>query len=506
MLITELHWSLQSSYPILAALQLLPIVAAILLLALRESRHRFTIASIAAITELLLAIDLFRHFDRTSSAMQFAEQLTLLGPLSYHVAADGITVLFMLLTALLTLMVVIYSRVIPIEEPSRLLAAVFGVAASLMAMFATVDMLWFLFSSMIELILVGYLLYRWATSLERDLALARYLQFMGTSVVLMLIGVLMLGWNYADVTGSGWSFDLPLLLTVPIPESIQSVLFFLLFYGLAIRTPLFPLHGWLPVVAEHGTVAVAPVFLLGLKVGIYGMLRYVFPLLPDAVLQWHYYVVGFAVVGIFYAATLALMQINLRRLLAFAVVSHTSVLVIGLFSLNHTAFQGSIMLSINFGLAGAGLIFMTGIVFWRTRTMLLDQIGGLFDRLPFIAIAFLVAGLSLVGMPGTPGFDAAHLMLEAAIERFGALVTVAAAVGNVVAAGFLLWSFQRAFLSPKPEAMIKKKTEVATAAPLELLLAGMIVTTLLTVGFYSEPWLELIERSLEGLSRLYGHH
>jgi NADH-quinone oxidoreductase subunit M len=195
---------------------------------------------------------------------------------------------------------------------------------------------------------------------------------------------------------------------------------------------------------------------------------------------------------------LAVLQVNLRRLLAFAVVSHTSVLVIGLFSLGNAGFQGSMMLSVNFGLAIAGLVFMTGLVYHRTQTTLLSRLGGLFDRLPLIGIAFLVAGLSIVGMPGTPGFDAAHLVLEDAMHNFGALVTTAAALGNVVAAGFLLWAFQRAFLAASDGK--RPHLEVARASFLERLLAAMVILLLLGVGFYSEPWLELIEQPAQALS------
>ncbi|MCP3849330.1 MAG: NADH-quinone oxidoreductase subunit L, partial [Gammaproteobacteria bacterium] len=281
------------------------------------------------------------------------------------------------------------------------------------------------------------------------------------------------------------------------------IIFFLLFYGLAVRIPLFPLHGWLPLVAEHGTVAIAPIFLLGLKVGIYALIRFVFPLLPDAVIQWHEFIVTFAVAGVFYAAIMAMMQVNLRRLLSFAVVSHTSVLLIGLFSLNQIAFEGAILLSVNFGLATSGLLFMTGFVFWRTNTMLLKKLGGLFDHIPFIGIAFLISGLSLVGMPGTPGFDAAHLIMEASIHRFGALVTIATALGNVVAAGFLLWAFQRAFLSPKVGTWNQKA--IKPASLYEKILAAMIILTLVITGFYTEPWLGLVENSMHGLGELYSH-
>jgi NADH-quinone oxidoreductase subunit M len=286
-----------------------------------------------------------------------------------------------------------------------------------------------------------------------------------------------------------------------VAPALSSLTFFLLFYGLAIRTPLFPLHGWLPMVAEHGNVAVGPVFLLGLKVGIYGLVRFVFPLLPEAVDRWNVYVVAFAAAGIFYAALLALMQTNLRRLLAYAVVSHTSVLVIGLFSLGTAAFQGAVMLSANFGLAIAGLLFMTGCVYSRMRTTQLDKLGGLFDRLPMIGIAFFIAGLSIVGMPGTPGFDAVHLMLEAAIDRFGALVTIAAALGNVAAAAFLLWAFQRAFLAP---ASAEATAKIPPATWPERVIAGVVILVLLGAGFYSEPWLEVTDAPLSALGARFG--
>ena len=245
----------------------------------------------------------------------------------------------------------------------------------------------------------------------------------------------------------------------------------------------------------------AQVFLLVLKVGIYGLVRFVFPLLPETVDRWSPYVVAFATAGIFYAALLALMQTYLRRLLAYAVVSHTSVLIIGLFSLGTAAFQGAVMLSANFGLAIAGLLFMTGCVYGRTRTTALEKLGGLFDRLPLIGIAFFMAGLSIVGMPGTPGFDAAHLVLEAAIGRFGALVTIAAALGNVAAAAFLLWAFQRAFLAPRVE---QRPQTIAPASATERLIAGALILVLLGAGFYSEPWLELVDAPLEALSGRFG--
>jgi NADH-quinone oxidoreductase subunit M len=474
----------------------------VLMLTLSHGRHLVALGITAAVLELALSIELYRRYDPSQSSFQFAEWRHFAGPFGYHAGADGMTVLFILLTALITLLVVIYAAVRILKPTHLFLATVFAIEATLVSMFASLDLMWFALLSVAQLGLVGYLLWRWATSPHKDMALTRFYQFMGMGLALLLVGTLLLGWSYADATGGRWSFDLLDLAKLPVSRGFESAIFFLLFYGMAIRTPLFPFHGWLPVVAEHGNIAVAPALLLGLKVGIYGMLRFIFPVMPGAVRAWHELVVAFAVVGIFYAAVMAMMQENMRRLLAFAVVSHTGLVVIGMFSLSRQAFEGSVMLAVTFGLAISSLVFTTGLIYRRTRTTLLPKLGGLFDQIPLIGIAFLVASLTIVGMPGTPGFDAAHLVLEAAIERFGALLTIAAALGNVVAAGFLLWAFQRAFLTPRREASSARPIEPVT--PAEYLLEGSILVVLLGAGFYAEPWLTLIENPLEGLSDLYG--
>jgi NADH-quinone oxidoreductase subunit M len=488
-------------FPVLALLQLLPLAVALLLWLVRRDAVAMALAVPTALTELGIAIYLYGALDGVATAPQLTERWTPLPPLNYHAAVDGLSLLFILLTALLTLLLVAYGPARRLDPLPRLLAVVLAIEGTLMSLLTTLDLLWFLLASGMELWLAGYLLWEWATSPAKDLALRRFYQFMGIGIALLLLGTLMLGWDYAAAHDGTWSFDLTDLAQVKVDPATRSLVFFLLFYGMAVRTPLFPLHGWLPQVAEHGNVAVAPVLLLGVKVGIYGLLRFVFPLLPETALQWHGYVAAFATAGIFYSALLALVQQNLRRLLAFAVVSHTSVLVIGLFSLGHAAFQGSVMLSVDFGLAISGLFLLTGLVFQRTHTTSLDRLGGLFDRLPLIGIAFIVAGLSIVGMPGTPGFDAAHLMLEAAIGRFGALVTIAAALGNVAAAAFLLWAFQRAFLAPRSAAM---PPDIPPADWHEQAIAVVLILVLLGAGFYSEPWMALVDRPLGEISAHFG--
>ena len=490
----ELSWIGSAPYPLLATLQLLPLLGAVLLAWRGERRGGVLFARMVALLELLLIIDLYRRL-APSATMQFSERVNLWGPFSYHVAADGLTVLFLLLAGLIVFLLTIYSLARNLDQPSHLLAVILAIEAVLVSLLVTLNLMWFTLASIIEIALVGYLLWHWATSPERDQMMARFYQFHASGLLLLLAGTLMAGWAYHDAAGGRWSFDLLDLASTPVTGTIGTVTFFLLFYALAIRTPLFPLHGWLPISAQHGNVAVAPALMLGVKIGIYGMLRYVLPIVPEAVTQWHQAVVAFAVTGVFYAAFLAFLQTNLRRLMAFSVVSHTSLVVIGLFTLHAHGFQGAALLAINFGLAATVMLFMVGFVYRRTGTASLHALGGLFDRIPFIGITFFVGGLAIVGMPGTPGFDAAHLVFEAAILRFGALPTVAAALGNVAAAGFLLWAFQRAFLAPRQVT----GPAIEPVLAMEYLVAATVIAVLLATGFYLEPWLELIDAPLQAL-------
>lgn len=496
---TELPWT-AAGWPLLAALQLLPLLGAAAVFALGERKLAVWTGRAVALAELWLAVLVYRSVDAASPMLQLAERLD---ALRYHVAADGVTALFVLLAALIVVLMTLYELVRGLARPAQLMSLILLAEAAVMALLATTNLLWFLAASVIELAVAGYLIGHWSTSTaeNRRLATMRFLQFQGVGLLLLAGGIAILAWGHADVAGR-WSFDLFDLARVPPQGRFQSTAFFLLFYGLAVRTPLFPLHGWLPSVAHRGMVSIAPSLLLGVKIGIYGMLRYLLPLTQEAVVVWQNYIVAFAMFGVFYAAVLAFLQTNLRRLLSFAVVSHTSLIVIGLFSLHPLGLAGAVLLSVNFGLAVTVMLFMVGFVFRRTRTTDLAHLGGLFERVPFIAACFLVGGLAIVGMPGTPGFDAAHLVLEAAMDRFGALPTVATALGNVAAAGFLLYAFQRAFLAPRPAGEETQKLE--RTLPMEYLVGGTAVVVLLLAGFFFESWLNLIEPATRALALRFG--
>jgi len=491
--LTEIFWTQQSSLPLLLLVQLLPLFGAVLVFALRQRSTAALAGKCLALAELLLLIYVVGRIDPTLPALQLAERFA---PLAWHVAVDGISLVFLLLAALLTLLMTLYGMSRSRISPGLLFSVLLLAEGGLVGMLLTLNLAWFAAFSALELWAVVFLLRHWAGSRVETQALARFVQYQAFGWALFAAGCVVLGWGHAEAHAGRWSFDLfDLQQTLPVGK-FQTAAFYLLFYGLAVRTPLFPLHGWLPNMAQHGLIAVAPALMVGVKVGIYGMLRFVLPLTPTAVAYWQPYVVGFAMAGVFFTAALAFQQSDLRRLLAFAVVSHTSLLVIGVFSLHESGIQGAVLLAANFGLAVTGMWFIVGFVFRRTGTTELHELSGLFERIPFLAIAFLVCGLAIVGMPGTPGFDAAHLVLEAAIDNFGALPTVAAALGNVAAAGFLLWAFQRAFLSQRQAGAV----EVEHTQPMEYVVCGIALLALLVIGFFAEPWLHLTEAASQAIA------
>lgn len=486
--------------PILTFLQLLPLAGAAVVFALGERKAAVWAGRGFALAELWLAIVVYRSIDPRNAMLQLAERFDAVG---YHVAADGVSALFVLLCALIVVLMALYELVRGLAYPGRLLGLILLAEAALMSSLLTLNLLWFALASLAELIVAAHMIGKWSTSTveNRILATTRFLQFQSIGLLMLAGGILIIAWGHADATRQ-WSFDFFDLMQTPAQGRFQSAAFFLMFYGLAVRTPLFPLHGWLPNVMHRGMVSIAPSLLLGVKVGIYGMLRFVLPLTQEAIIVWQDTIVGFAMVGVFYAAVLAFLQTNLRRLLSFAVVSHTSLIVIGLFSLHPLGIAGAVLLSVNFGLAVTAMLFMVGFVFRRTRSTDLAKLGGLFERIPFIAASFLIGGLAIVGMPGTPGFDAAHLVLEAAMERFGALPTIATALGNVTAAGFLLYAFQRSFIAPRPDGEPVQRLE--RTLPMEYLVGGLAITVMLLAGWYFETWLDLIEPTTRAMAARFG--
>jgi NADH-quinone oxidoreductase subunit M len=414
------------------------------------------------------------------------------GPI--HIDAVGIP--FITVTAILTFLLTLYQVVETGIYPRRT-AALLGLEAVLMGLFTTPNLLVFTLLLTLQLITVGYLLPRRP---EQPPAGRLYRQFMASGLLLLWVATLLLGLHQFQSRGS-WSWELAQLQQNPLSASRQGLVFILMFYAAAIHLAQFPLHGWLP---ELGKKPVTPEFMVmmaGSKVGLYLLLRFVLPLLPDAVSHFRDFATGLGLLGICYGAVLAFTQIGLQRLLAFTLISQTGLLLVGVFSLNGRGLTGSLLLSFNAGLASAGLFLTAAALLRRSGTSLIPRIGRRFNASPRLAFTGVIAALSTTAIPGTPGFDAVHLLLEGILQAYGWGMAVAVASGNVLVAGLLLYVFRKIFLTRERATLPwVEQTQTRRAETVLNLLIGL---SLLAAGFYQQPWMQWIDGSFSHLTAPY---
>lgn len=501
--ITVTPWSESAAFPLLTTLTLVPLAAMIAILFSRSSAVALRFGYAGAMLTVLLSFYLLSVFDSNSPGIHLFEQVRFTG-LSYSVGVDGTSVLFIPLAAVLTLLALIYTSITRHVTDRLFIACLLGYETILIGAFAALNVMQFWLWCLLELIPVILLTVHAGTGQNRRKVITLLLQYWGSGLLMTLAGFLLLAFGLID-SEHPLTFDWLTLQQNNAYLNDEVLIFILLFFGFAIRMPLFPFHGWLPVLAEQGTVASAAIFLVGLKLGIYAVIRFILSLVPGVAEHWSEFVVTLGIISIFYGALLALMQINIRRLLAFAVVSQTGMLVIGIFCFNAHGLEGSILLSLAYGLATAGMLFSVGLIYERTRTAFIPRLGGLFDTNTTIAILFLISALSTMVMPGTPGFDAAHLLIEGIIQEDGWLLAIAILIGNVLSAAFLLWAFQRIFMATSKRA---EQPYSCSHHPVkkERIITVVICLLLIGTGFYTTPLLSIIDKEAVAIGEYYPVH
>lgn len=494
-------WSEMVTFPLLSTLTLVPLVAMVIVLLTKSSVTALRIGFVGTILTILLSFYLLAVFDADRPGIQLYEQVHNLF-LTYSVGVDGTSILFIPLTAILAFLALVYTLTTRRSSDRIHIACLLGYEAILIGAFVAMNAMQFWFWCLLELVPVVLMTLRAGSGQNRRWVVALFLQHWGSGLLMVLAGFLMLGFG---VMGSDniLTFDWLALKQSDVALEYATLIFFLLFFGFAIRMPLFPFHGWLPVLAEQGTIASAGIFLMSLKLGIYAVIRFIIPILPETAEEWSGFVLTLGLIGIFYGALLALMQINIRRLLAFAVISQTGMLIIGIFDFNKYGLEGSIILSVAFGLATAGMLFSIGMIYKRTHTAYIPRLGGMFDANFAIAILFVICALSTMVMPGTPGFDGIHFLIEGTIKGHGWVVSIAILLGNLLAAALLLRAFQLIFISaPKRfqgPFVYKKKSSSPPSLKNERIIAAVICTLIIGIGVHTTPWVHVIDQNIESI-------
>ena len=494
---------LDSTFPILTCLLFFPLIGAAVLWLFDDEDMVRTSALTIALVELALAIFVLMRFVSDSPAMQFVEHVPWVPALgiSYHLAVDGISVLFVGLTAFLTVLVVIYSWDTIRYQTKLYMMALLALETTTMGIFMSLDLILFFVFWELMLIPSYFLIKLWGGGAERHYAALKYVLYTLLGSVFMLVGIALLNINYHHYASlhhmdQPYSFDLLELLAVPVPLDQQMLIFWLMFMGFAFKAPVFPFHTWLPDALLEGPIGMA-VVLAGIKLGTFGFMRFSIPLLPEASKSATVVsiMMGLGLAAIVYGAIMALIQPDFRRLLAYSSISHLGFVVIGLFALNYQGLQGSLLTMINLGFSTAGLFFIAGFLQTRQQTTELMAFGGMAKHTPLLAAFLLLIGLASIGLPGTNGFVGEFLVLLGAFKAhwlYGAI----AVTGVIFGAAYFLWYYERAILGPVGKAV---RESIGDLHLRESVIALSLSIMILWIGLYPAPFLRMMNGSVQAL-------
>jgi len=431
--------------PVLTTIVLLPLAGA-LAIALVNGGRAALIQRMALVTSVVVfaaTIVMWLRFDRTSANFQFVERHAWIPAfgIDYFVGVDGISLFLVVLTAFLTPLALLSSWQSVHERVKAFSMFLLALESAMLGVFVSLDLFLFYIFWDAMLIPMYFLIGIWGYD-RRVYAAIKFILYTMAGSVLMLLAILALAYYHNEVAGVP-SFDLLKLYELQIPERLQFWGFLAFAIAFAIKVPLFPFHTWLPDAHVQAPTA-GSVILAGvvLKMGTYGLLRFAFPLFPDAALYFAPYLATAAVIGIVYGALVAMVQPDLKKLVAYSSVSHLGFVALGIAAMNVQGVQGAVYQMLNHGISTGALFLIVGMLSDRRHTRLIEEFGGLKRVLPKLSAAFLIVTLASIGLPGLNGFVGELLILLGAF-RWQPKFAAVAATGVLLGAVYMLWMFQR---------------------------------------------------------------
>ncbi len=488
------------TFPILTSLIALPIAGALLLLLVRDDEdHERAIRLVALVISVLVFAEtllLWSRFNPASADFQFVERHAWIPAfgISYSVGVDGISLFLLVLTGFLTPLALLSSWEAVRKRTRAFCMCILLLESAMMGVFVSVDL--FLFYVFWDAMLIPmYLLIGiWGYD-RRVYAAVKFMLYTMTGSVLMLLAILGMAALNHSTTGQ-YSFDLVTLYALQVPPSLQFWFFLAFALAFAIKVPLFPFHTWLPDAHVEAPTA-GSVILAGvlLKMGTYGLLRFAFPLFPLAATFFAPYLATLAVIGIIFGALVAMVQPDMKKLVAYSSVSHLGFVVLGIAAMNTQGVQGAVYQMLSHGVSTGGLFLIVGMLSDRRHTRLISEFGGLKSVMPRLVAVFLIITLSSIGLPGLNGFVGEFLILLGAFTwnpRFAAF----AATGMILSAVYMLWMFQRVNYGPITN---EKNATLKDLSPREWAAILPIVALALLMGILPNLFLRPMEPSVERL-------
>ena len=486
------------NFPILSAIIFIPLIGALFVFISRGSQKSVEknskyVAIFSSLTNFLLSLFLWYYFDNSTSEFQFVEQKNWMNNfITFQLGVDGISILFILLTTFITPICIfsgIYSIKFKIKE---FLIAILLLETLMLGVFCALDLVIFYLFFEGGLIPMFLIIGIWGGP-KRVYSAFKFFLFTLLGSVLMLVAIISIYW----ITGTT---DVIKLLDIKIPQEYQYLLWLAFFSSFAVKLPMWPVHTWLPdahvEAPTAGSVILAAILL---KMAGYGFMRFSIGLFPLASDYFTPLIFALSIIAIIYTSLVALMQDDMKKLIAYSSVAHMGFVTIGIFSLTKQGVEGSIIQMISHGLISAALFLCVGVLYDRYQSRMISSYGGLVNVMPKYAFVFMIFTMAALGLPGTSGFVGEFLVLVG-VFQINIIVAILASSGVVLAATYMLWLYRRVIFGKISSAEIKEMKDLNKN---EIYIFSSLVLLIIFFGIYPEPLFNTINISVDNLIDKY---
>ena len=470
-----------------------PTIGALFIFFVRSSNSQYQsskyVALFITLANFFLSLYLWIVFDKSIVDFQFVEEREWIsGFVNYKVGVDGISILFILLTTFITPICVITVNATIKNRLKDFLIAILILETFMIGVFCSLDLVVFYLFFEAGLIPMFLIIGIWGGE-RRVYSAFKFFLYTLLGSVLMLVAIISIYW----ITGTT---DVIKLYELGIDAKYQNLLWLAFFSSFAVKTPMWPVHTWLPdahvEAPTAGSVLLAAILL---KMAGYGFIRFSLGLFPDASLYFVPLVYTLSLIAIIYTSLVALMQEDMKKLIAYSSVAHMGFVTLGIFTMTQQGIEGSIFQMISHGLVSAALFLCVGVVYDRLHTRLINRYGGLVSIMPKYAIVFMVFTLGALGLPGTSGFIGEFLVLMGAFKK-NILVATIASLGVILGAAYMLWLYKRIIFGKLINEDVKKMVDLKR---FEIVTLWLLVLPIIFFGFYPEPLINSIEVSVANM-------